>query len=155
MWRGTVHDFTERAIGRGRPVRRDFALPEEEVELLDGSGLRWEAITEGGSKWLIVRSIPLPSAFVASTTSVAIQIPTGYPATGLDMAYFNPAIRRVDGGTIPCTEATQRIDGLDWQRWSRHYTPANPWKIGEYNILTHYLLCLSWLDRDARRGEAA
>lgn len=71
------------------------------------------------------------------------------------MAYFNPAIRRVDGGTIPCTEATQRIDGLDWQRWSRHYTPANPWKIGEYNILTHYLLCLSWLDRDARRGEAA
>lgn len=136
-------------------MRRDFVIPEEEVELLDGSALQWEAISEGASKWLIIRSVPLPSAYVASTTSLAIQIPTGYPATGLDMAYFHPAIRRVDGASIPCTEATQRIVGFDWQRWSRHYTSANPWKIGEYNILTHYLLCLSWLDRDARRGKAA
>jgi hypothetical protein len=151
----TVHNIAERAVGRKRHMRREFVLPEGDAELLDDSGLQWEAITEGASKWLIIRSIPVPSAFVASTTSVAIQIPTGYPAAGLDMAFFSPPVRRVDGGSIPCTEATQNIDGLLWQRWSRHYTSANPWKIGEYNILTHYLLCLSWLDRDARRGMAA
>ena len=136
-------------------MRRNFILPEEEAELLDDSELQWETILEGAEKWLIIRSIHLPSDFIAAPTSVAIQIPNGYPATGLDMAYFNPAIRRVDGNSIPCTEAGKNIDGLHWQRWSRHYTAANPWKIGEYNILTHYLLCLSWLNREARRGKAA
>lgn len=136
-------------------MRRDFVLPEEDTKLLDDSQLQWEAISEGAEKWLIIRSIHIPPAFVVSPTSVAIQIPNGYPATGLDMAYFNPAIRRIDGGVIPCTNAAKHIEGLNWQRWSRHYTAANPWKNGEYNILTHYLLCLSWLDKEARRGIAA
>lgn len=135
-------------------MRRNFTLPKEEAELLDGSELPWETVLEGSKMWLIIRSIHLPSEFIDSTTSVAIQIPVGYPATGLDMAYFHPAIRRVDGNSIPCTEAGENIDGLHWQRWSRHYTPANPWKIGEYNVLTHYLLCLSWLTKEAQRGKA-
>jgi hypothetical protein len=136
-------------------MRRDFLLPDEDTELLDDSELQWEAILEGSQKWVIIRSIRLPSDFITSPTSVAIQIPNGYPAAALDMAYFNPAIRRMDGGTIRCTDASMNIDGLHWQRWSRHYTAANPWKVGEYNILTHYLLCLSWLDREARKGKAA
>jgi hypothetical protein len=140
----------------GRPaMRRQVALPEEDVDLLDGSDLVWETITDSQGRWLLIRDIPLREVFVSEPTSVAIQIPSGYPSTALDMAYFSPPIRRKDGSTIPCTEATQVVDGSSWQRWSRHYTPANPWKVGAYNVFTHYLLSQSWLEREAHRGITA
>ena len=137
----------------GRPsALRDFALPEEDQELLDGSNLAWETVTDGENKWLIIHDITLPSAFVQRTTSVAIQIHAGYPTTPLDMAFFHPAVQRIDQRTIPATEAIVSIKGTGWQRWSRHYTSENPWKPGEYNTLTHYLLSLSWLDREAKKA---
>lgn len=140
----------------GRPnLRRQVPLPEEDVDLLNGSDLVWETVSDPHGHWLIIRDIPLPEVFAPASTSVAIQIPSGYPATALDMAYFFPPVRRLDGKNIPCTEAMQTIDGASWQRWSRHYTPANPWKVGAYNVFTHYLLSQSWLERETNRGIAA
>lgn len=139
----------------GRPqFRRQFTLPEEDVELLDGSGLAWETVTEPSGKWLIIHNIALPAELGGGETSAAMQITPGYPSAALDMAYFNPPIRRVDGKAIPCTESSQPLVGLSWQRWSRHYTSANPWKVGEFNVFTHYLLCRSWLEREARKGKS-
>ncbi len=136
----------------GRPaLRRQFALPEEDVELLEGSELAWETISDDAGKWLLIRNIPLPEGLVQVPTSVAIQIPSGYPSAALDMAYFSPAVRRTDGGAIRRTEAHVQIEGVAWQRWSRHYTAEHPWKMGVYNVFTHYLLSLSWLDREARK----
>ncbi len=137
--------------GEGRPYR-DFALPEGDAETLDASGLNWETVTEGGVNWLIVKGIRLPDTFVQEPTDVAYQIPSGYPTTGLDMAFFSPAVRRLDGRAIARTEATQPIRGCNWQRWSRHYTAANPWKPGDYSVMTHYLLCLAWLERESKKA---
>ncbi|MBB5036758.1 multiubiquitin domain-containing protein [Prosthecobacter dejongeii] len=140
----------------GRPnFRRQFALPEEDVELLEGSELAWETINDANGKWVLIRDIPLPEGLLQVPTSVAIQVPSGYPSAALDMAYFSPAVRRLDGGAIPCTEASMQIEGIAWQRWSRHYTSAYPWKLGVYNVFTHYLLSLSWLDREARKVKIA
>lgn len=138
--------------GEGRPMMRDFLLPEEHSEMLDAARLRWETVSNKGVKWLIIRGIPLPQAFVQEPTDVACQIPDGYPTTSLDMAFFSPAVRRKDGKSISRTEASAEIQGRSWQRWSRHYTTENPWKPGEYNVMTHYLLCLAWLDREARKA---
>lgn len=140
----------EQSEGRGS-ASRDFALPELDQELLEDSNLNWETVQEGESKWLIIHDIAVPQKFLQRPTSVAIQILPGYPSTPLDMAYFNPPVHRIDNKTIPCTEAVQIVRGLGWQRWSRHYTPENPWKLGEYNTLTHYLLSQSWLDREAQK----
>lgn len=134
----------------GRPsLRREFALPEEDVEALNAAGLQWEAIKQQNGTWLIIHSFTLPACFVGDETSVAISIPSGYPTAPLDMAYFHPAIVRVDGSPIPNTEASVQVDGKNWQRWSRHYTTENPWKPGEYNTATHLHLVRHWIDKEA------
>lgn len=142
----------EQSEGRAA-TRRQVALPEEDMDALDASGVSWETILDGSGRWVLVHGIPLPDVFVATPTSVAIQIPSGYPPAALDMAYFHPLVRRVDGQSIPCTQATTQIEGASWQRWSRHYTATNPWRPAEYNVFTHYLLTQAWLEREAKRGK--
>ncbi len=133
-----------------RASRRHFVLPEEDVAALQAGGFKWETIQSGGT-WLIVHDFDLPNCFTAKSTSVAISIPSGYPTAALDMAYFHPAITRKDGRHMPNTECSANIDGVSWQRWSRHYTSDNPWRPGEYNTVNHLHLIRTWLDREAAR----
>ncbi|TLD71361.1 hypothetical protein FEM03_07470 [Phragmitibacter flavus] len=137
--------------GEGRPTQ-DFSLPEDDVEQLNAQNLSWQAITDKGTNWLIINNVPLPDVFHGEPTDVAIRILPGYPATALDMAYFHPPVRRKDGRPINCTEGTAGIRAKSWQQWSRHYSSANPWKPGEFNVLTHYLLSLAWLEREAAKA---
>ena len=65
------------------------------------------------------------------------------------------ALLLVDGRAIGATEATQALDGKVFQRWSRHYTPANPWVVGEHNLGTHILTIESWLTREFEKCPAA
>ena len=132
------------------PPRKQFALPEEDMAALDAGGYDWETVSSSGT-WLIIRGFKLPSCFTPSEVSIAISIPSGYPTSPLDMAFFNPPIRRVDGRPIANTESSAAIDGMSWQRWSRHYTPENPWKPGEYNTVTHLHLVQSWIEREAAK----
>ncbi len=103
-----------------------------------------------GIRWLLIHNFPLPAGFTATSTSAAIQIPPSYPSAALDMIYFFPPVVRKDGRTISRTEATHLIDGNQWQRWSRHYTQANPWKSGEYNVVTHLNLAGTWVEAAAK-----
>jgi hypothetical protein len=133
----------------GRPAaRRLFALPEEDTELLDAGGYYWETV-EGGGRWLLIHDFALPPGFSLPSTSAAIQIPSGYPSAALDMVFFHPAVVRSDGRVIPATQASVAFDGKQWQRWSRHYTAANPWRSGEYNVVTHLNLACTWLQTAA------
>ena len=98
------------------PPRKQFALPEEDATALDAGGYNWEAVNSGGT-WLIVRGFKLPaSGFTPAEASVAISIPSGYPTSPLDMAFFYPPIRRTDGRPIANTEASASIEGVNWQR---------------------------------------
>jgi hypothetical protein len=136
----------------GRPSPRiQVDLPEEDVEALNAAGFLWETIKDPSGSWLLIHGFALPSCFACAETAVAVSIPSGYPTTALDMAYFHPAVARVDGTRIPNTEATVQIDGKSWQRWSRHYTSANPWKPGEYNTITHLHLVRHWIDKEAAK----
>lgn len=125
--------------------RRMFALPEEDTELLNAGGYNWETV-ESGDRWLLIHDLVLPPGIIVPSTSAAIHIPSGYPSGALDMAYFYPAIERIDGRVIPATQAFVSIDGKQWQRWSRHYTAANPWRPGEYNVVTHLNLAGTWIE---------
>lgn len=159
-------DFTKPGVERfttlpneqteGEPSgRRSFSLPESDEAELQQSGLAWETVTESSGRWMLIHDIPIPGGLVQQTTSVAILISSGYPSASLDMAYFHPSIQRPDSKPIPQTQASVSIDGKQWQRWSRHYTSKNPWKVGEYNVMTHYLLALGWLGREARKLQVA
>jgi Prokaryotic E2 family E len=130
---------------------RHFALPEEDTEALNAEGLRWEAIAEGSKRWVLIHGILLPEKLHPTEVSVAISIPSSYPSAALDMAYFDPAIQRIDGCTIPATQSSVRIREKRWQRWSRHYTTAHPWKTGEYNVVTHLHLVRHWIEREGAK----
>ncbi|MCB0361676.1 MAG: hypothetical protein KDD35_03095 [Bdellovibrionales bacterium] len=127
--------------------RKEFNLPEEDVEYLDSLGIHWEAINDG-SQWILLHDFPLPSGYSKSEVKVAIMISPGYPMTALDMAYFYPPVRRSDEKPIKATDATQTIRGEVFQRWSRHRAKGDPWKPGVDNLETHICMCQDWLERE-------
>lgn len=136
----------------GESLRRQFSLPGEDAEGLDAMGLPWETILEGGAMWLLLRKYPLPAGYTQPTVTVAVRISQNYPIEQLDMAYFFPAVIRTDGKPIGATESMQSIDGQSYQRWSRHYTSANPWVPGEFSVLTHLALVRHWLEREFKQA---
>src|SRR5665647_3900924 len=83
-------------------LRRDFKLPEEDVEFLDASYSEWEAVKED-KMWLIINNFIIPSGYNVKEATLAIKIPSTYPDTKLDMVYFHPPLTRVDGVTIGAT----------------------------------------------------
>jgi hypothetical protein len=128
-------------------ARRQFTLPEDDIQFLEEYGLDWETINDG-SQWLLLNRFPTGGGYTEQEVTVAIRIETGYPLTPLDMVYFDPALKRKDGKSVPATEATQSIDGRVFQRWSRHRTSENPWKPGVDNIGSHIHLIEDWLQRE-------
>jgi hypothetical protein len=80
----------------------------------------------------------------------AVNVAPGYPDSQLDMVYFHPHLVRADGKPLGAVSGGVAIDGRDWQRWSRHRTPANPWRPGVDDLSTHLGLVHEWLAREFR-----
>ncbi|UXJ50305.1 multiubiquitin domain-containing protein [Pseudomonas citronellolis] len=115
--------LTQRDVGNGEAPpapRRDFALlPVDEVHLNE-SGYCWETFVEGQSRWLVIHDYPLPEGYSPRCVNLALLITAGYPQAMLDMFYLYPAVTLTSGKTIPATEGTATIEGIIYQRWSRH-----------------------------------
>lgn len=126
-------------------VRRQFLLSADDTEYLNNAFPGWETID---GRWVLLHNFPIRPGFTIQSTTAAIQIPTTYPATRLDMVYFYPAVLREDGVAIGATGYTQTIDGKPFQRWSRHYRPG-AWQPNEDNLATHVMAINDWLDRAA------
>lgn len=132
-------------------MRRDFTLPEEDEEWLEGLGLPYELVNEGGVLRVVVADWPVPDCYNERRVMVNVRIDPGYPDAQIDMAYFYPALARQDGRAIGAL-ATDAFDGKVWQRWSRHRTPANPWRPGIDNLTTHFGLVEDWLERELEKA---
>jgi hypothetical protein len=131
-------------------LRRQFDLPPEDVEFLNHYGVPWETIVDG-SPWVLIHDFPTHAGYNHPRATAAIRIETGYPNAALDMVYFFPALARTDGKPIGATESMQQLDGKGFQRWSRHRTPQNPWKIGRDTLGTHVILIEDWLEREFKK----
>jgi hypothetical protein len=123
-------------------MRRQFHMPEDDVEQLDSLGVGWETLKDPNGQWLLLHDFKFPRGYNYPSGSVAIQIPANYPVAPLDMAYFHPHLQRIDGKPLRQTQCVMQVDGKSWQRWSRHYT----WIAGQHNVGTHILLVRHWLD---------
>jgi hypothetical protein len=132
-------------------MRRQFLLPEADMDYLKASGLQWETVSEGGWRWLLLYDFPVPSGYNVTAATAAVSISAGYPDAQLDMVYFYPPLARRDGRPIGAL-ASQAIDGKTFQRWSRHRTSANPWRPGEDDLSTHLALIEHWLEREFKKG---
>ena len=133
-------------------MKMDFQLPEEDVCFLDQLGLIWETVHDRGMQWVIIHNYPVAPGYNNQNVLVAIKIETGYPRSPLDMAYFYPALQRLDGKPINAI-CCQLIDGLQYQRWSRHRTPQNPWREGVDDLSTHMTLVSFWFEQEFIKRE--
>ena len=128
-------------------TRRQFDLLEEDETFLKEYGLPWETIVDG-SRWVLIHKFKTPPGYNHEYVTAAIRIETGYPNAQLDMVYFYPALARTDGKPIGATDAKQKLDGKEYQRWSRHRTSENPWVAGRDGLGTHVILIEDWLERE-------
>lgn len=127
-------------------MRREFSLPEGDSEFLDAGGFLWETVNSGGN-WVLIHEFPIPPGYNTEKSSIALRIDAGYPIAQIDMVYFFPALQRSDGRPINALSG-HAMDGKQWQRWSRHRTPANPWRPEVDDISTHISLVQHWLERE-------
>ncbi|MGO9269264.1 MAG: multiubiquitin domain-containing protein [Terriglobia bacterium] len=132
-------------------LSREFRLPEADEDYLDGRDLPWETARDTNGQWLIIHAWRLPSGYKQYEASVALLIPPGYSDSQIDMAYFCPPLSRRDNKTIGAL-STQKICGQGWQRWSRHRTTANPWRVGVDDVASHLALVDEWLRREFEGG---
>jgi hypothetical protein len=130
-------------------MRRAFQLPEEDHECLAARGLKWEAVIEGGTKWLILPGYAIPEGYNHTVADLALRISPSYPDDQVDMVYFHPALALTNGKAIRQLSA-HALDGKQYQQWSRHRTPANPWRPGLDNVGTHLIQVDSWLQRELK-----
>ncbi len=156
----TLVDFTAPGIERfqtipidptdGLELRRDFNLLPEDAQALKERGLAYETVIQGGEHWVIMHSYALPNGYNETKVNAALLLPTTYPDAQIDMVFFNPPVARVDGK--PIHAATERaLDSRAFQQWSRHRTPANPWRVGIDNLGTHLLMVDHWLEKELSR----
>jgi hypothetical protein len=115
--------------------------------------LAWEALQDAGGQWLIIHDWRLPAGYNAHVVDLAVLIPSNYADSQIDMVYFKPQLARRDGRGINRL-STQTIAGAVWQRWSRHRTQQNPWRIGIDDVASHLGLVDEWLQRKFVAGAA-
>lgn len=127
--------------------RRQFDLLPEDEAFLNQYGLPWEALSDKG-QWVLIHEFSTHSGYTAEKVSIAISLTPGYPQAPLDMVYVYPSLARQDGKPIPKTQAQHQLDGKKWQRWSRHRTSQNPWRVGEDCLETHIYLIEDWFIRE-------
>lgn len=139
-------DTTEGA-GTATDQRRQFRLPADDEEALNAMDLTWETVRDGTTQWLLIHAWQVPPGYTHKVADVALLIPPGYPDSQIDMVYFNPALVLASGKNIR-NLSVQPIAGQTWQRWSRHRTSANPWRIAVDDVTTHLTLVDEWLKRE-------
>ena len=131
--------------------RRDFDLPAEDLDWLFRTGRRFELVAERNVLRVVVYGFPVPIGYDRTEVGLNVRIDPGYPDTQIDMVYVHPHLARADGRAIGAL-AQNQFDGKVWQRWSRHRTPANPWRPGIDNLSTHFGLVQEWFARELRKG---
>jgi hypothetical protein len=131
-------------------MRRQFELPEEDIEHLNARELPWETVNEGEQLWLLLHNFPIPPGYNHLNATVALSIPAQYAIDQLDMVWFYPELMRTDGHFIGAL-SHQLIDSCNFQRWSRHRTSEFPWRPGVDSIATHLSLVEEWLKREFQK----
>lgn len=138
-------DQTEGYVGT-----TEFELPASDVEYLCSLGNRWKTIVENNIRRVLIYDYRIPDGYTETAVNINLRIGANYPDEQIDMVYIYPPLLRTDGEVIAAL-ATDKFDGKEWQRWSRHRTPQNPWIPGEDDISTHLVCVDQWLTRELNK----
>lgn len=140
--------LTQKDVSNGEvvpPPRREFKLLDRDEQHLNAAGHRWETrATCGGGRWLVIHDYQLPPGYSEQVVQLALSIPSTYPSTAMDMFYLYPAVSLANGAVIPQTEATVDVDGVPFQRWSRH----RAWNPMTDNVMTQLAMADGCLHKE-------
>ncbi len=128
-------------------MRQQFQLPSNDAVFLKEYHLPWETLIDRPN-WVLIHDFSTHNEYNHAKVSIAIMLSPGYPEAHLDMVYVYPPLARKDGKPIRQTNHQQKLDGKNWQRWSRHRTAQNPWRPGEDSLETHVYLIEDWFTRE-------
>ncbi len=131
-------------------MRRMFQLPEADQDFLDSIKKDWETIKEGNARWVIIKFFNIPAGYNHSLADIALRINDSYPDVQIDMAYFYPLLARSDGKIINQLSLL-KLDGKEWQQWSRHRPNANDWQSDVDNIERHLLFVTAFLENELKK----
>jgi hypothetical protein len=131
----------------GEELRKQFSLPEEDIEYLNTLNVEYETFIENKTRWLLLHEFLIPEGYNQTKVKAALRIEMGYPLTQIDMIYFSPSLNRLDNRQIR-NLSNLIIDGEPFQQWSRHRTSQNPWRAGVDDLSTHLTLAKYWLERE-------
>jgi hypothetical protein len=124
-------------------------LPEEDVEFLEGNGIKHELLVETAPDGTVRRGVFLPG-FVfggnlriqkdgvlvpCGTCDLVVLIPNGYATTKLDSFYTLPRLKREDGADPQNANGESLLFGKSWQFWSRHLDDS-AWRVGVDGLRT-------------------
>jgi hypothetical protein len=108
-------------------------LPVVDREYLQERVIDHVVSSEAGMICVLLPRYELPAGFRQARADLLLRLSPGYPDIPPDMWWFDPAVQRIDGREIPCTQVRERHLGRDWQRWSRHLD-ARHWRSGVDSI---------------------
>jgi hypothetical protein len=120
------------------------------MEWLEGRGTPYELVAAGGARRVVLYDFAVPQGYNVPSLAANVRVEGGYPDTQIDMVYFYPQLARANGRPIAAISGDE-FDGKVWQRWSRHRTPANPWRPGLDGLATHFALVQDWLERESKK----
>lgn len=132
-------------------VRRDFALLELDESFLDEHFAHWETVIENQRRWLLIYGYHVPQGYGTHRVTLALDVPPSYPGAQIDMFYVSPHLVLNSGQALACTEAQETINGITYQRWSRHRTTASEWRPDTDNVITHLALVESALAKEVQQ----
>ncbi|MGK2742258.1 multiubiquitin domain-containing protein [Tepidicaulis sp. LMO-SS28] len=128
--------------------RRDFSLLERDEDFLKNLGLNWRTVIDDKKRWLLIDGYELPKGLSASSITLALLIPAKYPSTQIDMFYCSPSLTLADGKGIAKTQTTESIEGITFQRWSRHRKGDSVWQPESDCVETHLELVEECIGRE-------
>jgi hypothetical protein len=111
-------------------------LLDEDYKIILDSGLEIEEFE--AQRFVIFKNFPLPDGLysyngnVLTHAEILVQIPSNYNATGIDMLWTHPELKRTDGTAIPAAVGFGGGDprnhaGQEYCRWSRHWSRDGDW----------------------------
>ena len=117
-----------------------------DVQLSELKGLhsQIEVIQDGGFKLVKIKNLPLPYGWDRDSTDLMIQVPASYPPSALDMFWLFPHIKLLNGAWPDCGNQFQQHAGINWQRFSWHYTDKQ-WDPVRNTLSSHFRFCMARL----------
>lgn len=128
---------------------RTFALLDIDETHLNRLGLRWEAIIEADRRWLLLHDYPLPAAYTAAHTKLALEVPPNYPGAQIYGFFAYPPLALSSGRAIESTQLRGVLHGVEYHGWSRNRGPAAPWNPATDNVVTQLALVDAALAKEA------